>query len=405
MKLLSARAAKHALLLTWVSIAVTAMAAEATECPAPPICPVCPACPGAATAEPPPPRAKPLQAAEWSDIKAWPGEEHAAVWPALQQSCSTLSFRQEWQAVCWAAASMGSKPSAREVRGFFELHFTPWRATNPDGSHDGLVTGYFEPVISGSRERSKRFRWPIHGAPADMLTVDLAEAQPDIKHMRLRGRLEGNRIVPYWTRGEIDQLKEALPAPVLLWAEDPLDLFFMHVQGSGQVRLPDGSHARIGYADQNGHTYASIGRWLIDRGEMALDQASMQGIREWARNNPERLGELLNANPSYVFFRELPPSPDGPIGALGVPLTAGRSIATDPRFVPLGAPVFLDTTHPLSDRPLRRLMMAQDTGSAIKGPVRADFYWGTGSKAGEQAGRMRQQGRMWVLLPMGMTPP
>ena len=237
-----------------------------------------------------------------------------------------------------------------------------------------------------------------------MISVDLADQHPDLRHMRLRGRLVGNRLVPYWSRGEIAKMGDAFPAQVLFWATDPIELFFLQVQGSGQIRLEDGSRARIGYAEHNGHPYVSIGRWLVDRGELALEQASMQGIRTWAQDNPSRMDEMLHANPSYVFFRELPLTGDGPVGALGVPLTPGRSIAADPRFIPLGAPVFLDTTHPLSERPLQRLMMAQDTGGAIRGAVRADFYWGTGQQAGEQAGRMRQQGRMWVLLPKGMQP-
>ena len=162
---------------------------------------------------------------------------------------------------------------------------------------------------------------------------------------------------------------------------------------------------RIGYADQNGYPYQSIGRWLVARGELPLEKASMDGIKRWVQDNPGRLPELLNANPSYVFFRELPPSDDGPLGALGVPLSAGRSIAVDPRYVPLGAPVFLSTTRPLSNAPLKRLMLAQDTGSAIKGAVRADFFWGLGPQAGAEAGRMRQQGKMWLLLPRGVTPP
>ena len=262
-----------------------------------------------------------------------------------------------------------------------------------------MVTGYYEPLIEGSRLRSEAYPWPIHGVPADMLTIDLGEVHPDLRNMRLRGRLEGNRVVPYWSRAELERLDGGLPAPVLLWAADPIDLFFLQVQGSGQVRLPDGSRVRIGYADQNGHPYRSIGRWLIDRGELTLENASMQGIRAWADANPHRLRELLNTNPSYVFFRELPTDGEGPIGAMGLPVSAGRSIAIDPSHVPLGAPVFLDTTYPLSDRPLRRLVLAQDTGGAIKGRVRVDFFWGFGAPAGEQAGRMRQQGRKWVLLP------
>ena len=185
---------------------------------------------------------------------------------------------------------------------------------------------------------------------------------------------------------------------------DPIELFFLQVQGSGRVELPDGRRVRVGYAEQNGHPYQSIGRWLVEKGELKLEQASMQGIQAWARANPKRLNELLNANPSFVFFRELPDSGGGPLGALGVPLTAGRSIAVDPRAIPLGAPVFLSTTQPLSEQPLQRLVMAQDTGGAIKGAVRADFFWGFGAEAGAQAGRMRQKGEMWALLPNAYIP-
>jgi membrane-bound lytic murein transglycosylase A len=172
------------------------------------------------------------------------------------------------------------------------------------------------------------------------------------------------------------------------------------VQGSGQVRLENGEQIRVGYADQNGHPYRSLGRHLVERGELVLEQASMQGIKTWAAANPQKLQDALNQNPSYVFFRELPPT-DGPIGALNIPLHAERSLAVDRRFVPLGAPVYLATTFPNTEEPLERLMAAHDTGGAIRGVVRADFYWGTGAAPGEQAGRMRQQGRMWLLWPTG----
>lgn len=376
--------------------------ALASQCPPPPACPVCPVCPQAE--EPAAPPAEPLQSARWSDLPGWTSDNHAELMPALRQTCAAIGSRPTWREACAAADALGSSPTNRRVRNYLEKHFVPWMAVNPDSSREGMVTGYYEPVIAGSRKPSATHRWPVHGPPADMISVELAGQHPDVRHLRLRGRLVGNRLVPYWSRGEIAAMGEAFPAQTLFWAADGLDLFFLHVQGSGQMQLDDGTRVRIGYADQNGHPYASIGRWLIDRGELELHQASMQGIKQWARNNPHRLEELMHANPSYVFFRELPLTGDGPIGALGVPLTPGRSIAADPRFIPLGAPVFLDTTFPLSDRPLRRVMMAQDTGSAIRGVVRADFYWGSGDAAGEQAGRMRQQGRMWVLLPKGMQP-
>lgn len=379
--------------------------AAGSTCPPPAPCQACPPCAGPGPAAPAAPSTRPLRAVSWADIPGWRLDDPASAWPALRTSCSTLARQPAWQATCDAAERIGDKPTEAIVRQFFESRFTPWQLVNPDSSTEGLVTGYYEPLIQGSRQRNTRSRWPIHGVPADMLTVELGDVHPELKHLRLRGRIVGNKVVPYWSRQQIDDRGGQLPAPVLLWADDPIDLFFLQVQGSGRVRLPDGSMVRVGYADQNGHPYQSIGRWLVAQGELTLDRASMDGIKRWAQDNPQRLKELLHANPSYVFFRELPSSNEGPIGALGVPLTEGRSIAVDPRFVPLGAPVFLSTSFPNSSRPLNRLVLAQDTGGAIKGTVRADFFWGFGAEAGREAGRMRQQGQMWAILPNGMTPP
>jgi len=367
-------------------------------------CPVCPVCPVPPSAEPGPPQpAEPLQPATWSDLPGWTLDDLAGAWPALLESCKAFARQPRWQAACNAATALGDKPGAPVIRGFLEARFQPWAVVNPDGSRDGLITGYYEPLIKGSRTRSERYPWPVHGVPRDMLTVDFGDLYPETRNLRLRGRIVGNKVVPYWTRAELDRMPES-HAPTLLWAADPIDLFFLQVQGSGRVELPDGSRVRIGYADQNGHPYQSIGRWLIAQGELPVEKASMEGIKKWARENPTRLSELLHANPSYVFFRELPPSPGGPVGALGIPLSEERSIAVDPRTIPLGAPVFLATTWPMSDRPLRRLMLAQDTGGAIKGAVRADLFWGFGPGAGAMAGKMRQQGQMWVLLPAGQAP-
>ncbi|MBS0543765.1 MAG: MltA domain-containing protein [Proteobacteria bacterium] len=341
----------------------------------------------------------------WGSVEGWNEDDPAAALPALQTSCAVLARQAAWKSACDAAASLGPRPGSTVARQFFEQHFVPWHLTNADRSSEGLVTGYYEPVIKGSRTRGGAYVWPIHGRPDDMLTIELGDIYPELKPLRLRGRLVGNKVLPYWSREELTQKQDRIPAKVLLWASDPIDLFFLQVQGSGRVELPDGRTVRIGYADQNGYPYQSIGRWLVAKGELPLEKASMDGIKRWVQDNPARLPELLNANPSYVFFRELPPSDDGPLGALGVPLSAGRSIAVDPRYVPLGAPVFLATTRPLSNAPLKRLVLAQDTGSAIKGAVRADFFWGLGPQAGAEAGRMRQQGKMWVLLPRGLNPP
>ena len=366
---------------------------------APCACPVCPVCPAFAPTKPP---AKPLQEARWEDVKGWGADNLVEARGALIESCTVLARQPLWSAACEEARALPAENAA--LRAFFEARFRPWRVVNPDASTEGLVTGYYEPLLRGSRERSKSFSHAIYGVPDDLLVVDLGELYPELKNFRLRGRLDGRKVVPYWSRAELTPQAPALAGKALLWVADPIELFFLQVQGSGRVELPDGRRVRVGYAEQNGHPYQSIGRWLVEKGELKLEQASMQGIQAWARANPKRLNELLNANPSFVFFRELPDSGGGPLGALGVPLTAGRSIAVDPRAIPLGAPVFLSTTQPLSEQPLQRLVMAQDTGGAIKGAVRADFFWGFGAEAGAQAGRMRQKGEMWALLPNAYIP-
>ena len=342
-----------------------------------------------------------LKPADWSAVAFWQDDAVSEAWPALLQSCSTLKKQSAWQAVCNDAASLAT-PDDATVRAFFEQRFQPYQTTQEDGSTEGLITGYYEPLLKGDRVRTQRARFPLYAVPDDLIAVDLASVYPELKNLRLRGRLVGNKVVPYPTRKEIEAPAangNGFRGRPIAWAEDPVDLFFLQIQGSGRIELPDGGHLRVGYADQNGHPYQSIGKLLVERGELKLEQASMQGIKDWGARNPDKLPELLASNPSFVFFRELPNGLPGPLGSLGVPLTGGRSIAIDPRFIPLGAPVFLATTQPNSPSPMNILVMAQDTGGAIRGGVRADFFWGFGVEAGELAGRMKQRGRLWVLLP------
>lgn len=354
-----------------------------------------------------------MQIARWGDLPGWNDDDVSAALPVFLNSCRGLSGKPQWplwRPACEEAKGL-EKSDAATLRAFFESRFTPYLLTNPDGTTSGLITGYYEPLLRGSRVRSKPYLQPVLGVPDDLLTIDLSDVLPDLKNMRLRGRLQGNKVVPYFSRAEIVGHEKDYADRVLLWVDDAVELFFLQIQGSGRVKLPTGEIVRIGYADQNGHPYRSVGRVLIERGELKPEQASMQGIQAWARANPAKLNELLNTNPSYVFFRELASKSNegdteqpGPLGALGVPLTAERSIAVDARHVPLGAPVFLSTMRPNTSTPLRRLMVAQDTGGAIRGVVRADFFWGFGAQAGNQAGRMRQSGQMWVLLPPGLAP-
>lgn len=341
-----------------------------------------------------------MREAAWSQLEGYEKDELSAAWPAFLQSCGVLKKNPLWQEACDAVLKLPN-PSAEEARNMINQYFSPWQVMNPEGTDTGLITGYYEPLLKGSRSRTERYRYPLYQRPDDMVTVDLNGLYPELANRKLRGKLDGIKLKPYYSRGEIEITQSPLAGKELLWTDDIIDLFFLQIQGSGLVKLDNGEQVHIGYADQNGQPYQSIGKVLIDRGDMTADKASMQGIKDWGRKNLDKLRELLNSNPSYVFFRELPKDLPGPLGALGVPILAERSIAVDPRYIPLGAPVFLSATYPNSNKPLRRLMMAQDTGGAIKGAVRADFFWGAGNEAGKQAGSMKQQGKLWVLMPKG----
>ena len=382
-------------------------------CATPPVAP--PVAPPKAA---PPPRAfatyKPV---DWHDLPGWTDDDISAAWPAFRVGCNALvanpKTQSVWQTPCDEAVKLGPTPDRASVRAFFEAQFTAYRVLSSDGAETARVTGYYEPLLEGSLTRTERFSVPLYAPPDDLLTVDLGELYPELKDKRVRGRLAGNRVIPYWARGDIDAGLPALDGKALVFVGDPVEAFFLEIQGSGRIRLADGHVMRVGYADQNGWPFRSIARVLIDRGELSADRASMQAIKAWGRAHPEQLPALLAENPSYVFFRENPAPAagtleaqiDGPIGTLGVPLAAERTIAVDPRAIPLGAPVFLATTRPLSAEPLDRLVLAQDTGGAIRGALRVDYFWGFGDAAGREAGRMRQDGRLWLLWPKGTALP
>jgi len=359
-----------------------------------------------------------FQRASWAELPGWNGDDLSQFWPLFLRNCKGLmrpttgnlaaparATPRAWQPVCAAAADPAQAPAdAAGVRQFLQAHLQPWRLNGADNRPAAnTVTGYYEPLVRGSRRQGGAYQWPLYAVPDDLLTIDLGAVYPELAGKRVRGKLVGKRVVPYDTRAAIESSSNRPPA--IVWVDDPVDNFFLQVQGSGRVLLTDGPDAgttiRVAYADHNGQPYASIGRWLIAQGELRADQASMQNIRAWAQRNPGRVPEMLNANPAVVFFREeAVTDPElGPKGAYGIPLAPRRSIAVDAGFVPLGTPVFLATTWPASDRPLQQLVFAQDTGTAIRGAARADFYWGFGDEAGALAGRMKQRGQMWVLWP------
>jgi len=335
-----------------------------------------------------------------------------AAWPAFLQSCQALATHPAWKDPCTRAATVDRR-SAAAIRGYYAAAFDAYRVravTPPESKANevrdtGLVTGYYEPQLKGSRRSSPTYRVPIYRVPADLVAIDLAGTYPELAGLRLRGRMQNGKVVAYPSRGEIMR-GNLLRGQELLWVDDPIDAFFLQVQGSGRVVLDDGGVTRLGYGDSNGHPYRSIGRWLVDQGELTIDQASMQGIKAWAARNPQRLSQLLEQNPSFVFFREVPlgdPSV-GPKGALNVPLTPHASLAVDTRFIPLGVPILLRSSDPATGAAFVRPMMAQDSGSAIRGPLRFDYFWGFGAEAGEKAGRQKHEGSAWMLAPKGVAP-
>jgi membrane-bound lytic murein transglycosylase A len=340
-----------------------------------------------------------LVKAQWVEIEEKLQQDQVnQAWSAWVHGCEKLINLNDWKVSCEAAKNL-SLPSNIEVIEYLHKHFDLYKAKNEDGSKKGLITGYYQPELKGSRTKTKKYKIPLYTPPHDLITVDLSEVYPDLKYKRLRGRVEGNKLIPYFTREEISKKDYPLQGNELLWVENSVESFFLEIQGSGVIRFEDGSTTQVGYADQNGHPYRSMGLALIRQGELKRHKVSMQSIKAWAKKNKRKLRKFLNANPSTVFFRELPQGLPGPIGALGVPISSERSVAIDRKYIPLGAPVFLSTTEPNSNVSLNKLMMAQDTGGAINGGVRADFYWGQGKIPGSKAGSMKQSGEIWVLLP------
>lgn len=315
----------------------------------------------------------PAQELPFSALNGWDDDDHLAALQVFQNSCDRLDH-PEWQPICKLAGKATHSKAA--AKAFFEMLFLPRLIGHPPA----LFTGYFEPELRGSKTKSGPFVYPIYQKPKD-----LVDGQPYLNRAQIEsGALRGRGLE-------------------LAWLADPVDVFFLHIQGSGRIVLPNGTVMRVGYAARNGFAYASVGQELVRRGVMKDSQVSAGAIRAYVKANPNRGGDVLNINPSYVFFREIKDlsKEDGPIGAMSLPITPLRSIAVDPQFVPLGAPVWLEKG---GAKPMNRLMIAQDTGGAIKGAQRADIFFGTGQAAGDAAGNIRDTGRMIQLLPNGFIP-
>ena len=344
----------------------------------------------------------PAAAARAADLAivpaALPGGDFTGALAAFRKSCPSLVKREDrsgltragdWDAACAAAASA-------DPAGFFTTWFTPVAIAGGAG----FATGYYEPEIAASRQRDAGHSTPFYRRPPDLIEADLGSFSADLKGRKLRGRIDGNRLVPYPDRAAIMAGALAGKGLELAWAADPYEAFFLEIQGSGRLRLPDGGIMRIGYDSQNGRDYVAIGKVLRDRGDLKQGGVNMDSILGWLRSNPAKAPALLAANPSQVFFREITGArgDDGPIGAIGVAVTPQVSVAADPAFIPLGAPIFVSTTM-AGNRPLAAMMVAQDSGGAINGANRIDLFRGTGDTARAEAGAQAAAARVVVLIP------
>ena len=315
---------------------------------------------------------------------------------AFKISCNSLQKRTDNSGLTrgsdWAPACTAAKTTApRDARAFFSR----WFETIQIADGKAHATGYYEPEIAGSRERRRGYEVPIYGRPSDLVDVDLGAFSADLKGKRIRGRVAGQSFVPYFERREIEQGAIHDRAPIIAYAADPVEIFFLQIQGSGRLRQPDGSVIRIGFASQNGRDYTGIGALMRDRGLLKPGGASMQGIMAYLREHPEEGREIMWENKSFVFFQELKGA--GPLGSLGLPVTGNASAAVDPRFVPLGGLIFLSMDRAEANG----LWVAQDTGGAIKGTNRVDTFWGAGEEARAIAGGMNSRGTGWLLVPLG----
>ncbi len=353
-----------------------------------------------------------LEKVGFGQIPSWNNEDYKDFAQAYQRSCNRILKRnsqsnfdenpifgkmQEWQIACRKFDKINSKnPTA--LRQFFEQNFTVYKVYG-DNDPTGLFTGYYEASLKGSKTRKGSYQYPLRARPDDLVMVDLGEFREELKGQRIAGRVKSGRLKPYETHGEIaaGQLPSSQDK-TLVWVDSAVDAFFIQIQGSGIVSLDNGNIMRVGYAGQNGHPYYAIGRELIKRGALSKDNVSMQSIRDWLIQNPTQAREVMETNKSYVFFNEI--DGEGPVGGEGIALTPMRSLAIDHSIIPYGMPAFISVEHPTEqNKKINRLMMAQDTGGAIRGPVRGDFFWGYGTKAEELAGKMKSEGQYWFLIP------
>lgn len=354
-----------------------------------------------------------LTVADYSDLPGWDKDQLDSFLPAFHRSCQKIiklpdsrslganklaGTAADWKPLCKEALALRVDGSV--IKSFLELNFTPFQVSNNE-EMEGLFTGYYEASLNGSLTKSEKYATPLYLRPDELVMVHLGRFRESLKGQRVAGLIKNGELFPYYDRTAIEKGALENRDLEIVWVDSAVDAFFLHIQGSGRVALEDGGSLRVGYAAQNGHPYFAIGKTLIEEGHVSRDKMSMQAIRSWLEENPDRADEVMNKNASYIFFRELKTT--GPIGAQGVELTPARSLAVDRKWMPLGVPIWLDTELEGIDTAenvsFQKLLMAQDTGGAIRGPVRGDVFWGNGEQAYERAGSMKSTGHYWILLP------
>lgn len=359
-----------------------------------------------------------LKTASFAALPGWSDDNFTEFLPALHKSCTKIltlpatramggnglaGTAADWQPICEEALTLPAESNV--IKAFLERKLSPVQILNND-KETGLFTGYYEASLRGSLTPEAPYTTPLYLRPPELVMVDLGQFREELKGHRIAGQVIDGNLQPYAHRADIEGGSLNDRELELVWVDSDIDAFFLHIQGSGIVQMTDGSTLRVGYAGQNGHPYFAIGKALIDQGHVPKEKMSMQAIRSWLDENPDQAKDIMHLNASYVFFRQL--DTNGPIGAQGVELTPERSLAVDRKWMPLGVPIWLETeVSGASDtdavRPFRKLLMAQDTGGAIRGPVRGDVFWGNGDHAYEMSGGMKSDGRYWILLPHALA--
>ncbi|MBA3026879.1 MAG: transglycosylase [Sulfurimonas sp.] len=321
-------------------------------------------------------------------LPEWEKENFQEALAAFVNSCKTKKTQTLYSDLCHRAQE------TKDAKAFLEKEFTPYQINASDGCKTGLLTGYYEPQLRGSLTKTEVYKYPVHKTPDDLIIVDLGSVYPELKKYRLRGKIVGNKLVPYYARKDSEK-QDNTPENIICYVDSKIDLFFLEIQGSGRVLLDNGENIYIGYDNQNGHPYKAIGRYLVKKKELKLEDVSLQSIRAWLEKNPARIDEVLNYNDSLVYFKQK----DKPAsGSLGIELTPKRSIAIDRKFIPLGSLLYLSAD--VDENKFCNVVLAQDTGGAINGAVRADLFMGHGEDAMQTAGKLKSEDlKLWILLP------